>query len=285
MAKFCTTIKDNDLSGFVEDLVGGTSSFNASWAICHSPNEFIDDPTTSDALVFVENIPDIIRNDPSYHVTLDEQYLGCTQGVDCLKDIIDSPFANYIKTAPLSHQDAGARCVRAFASYLLTDEFSSFDSAAGSSTCQATRNSGICSNDSTNAGGKCSTDEKCVCASASIGDYPFDRRLGRDNVHRQLAAPVCGDNNRKGGEECDGTDDAACPGSCNPDCSCSVGPLPTTSPTRAPSASPTSCGICIFPSTSSPTPAPVVTCGAKNSRCTQVGDCCSGNCKSNGRCA
>lgn len=31
---------------------------------------------------------------------------------------------------------------------------------------------------------------------------------------------TCGDNTREGTEDCDGTDDAACPGSCNADCTC-----------------------------------------------------------------
>ena len=31
---------------------------------------------------------------------------------------------------------------------------------------------------------------------------------------------TCGDNTREGAEECDGTDDAACPGNCNADCTC-----------------------------------------------------------------
>ena len=143
---FCETIKENDLSGFVEDLVAGTAGFS-SWAICHSPNEFIDDPTTSDALVFVENIPDSIRFDPTYNLDLGEVYLGCTEGTNCIKDLLAS--AKYIKTVPLSHQDAGARCVRAFASYLLTTEFSNFDPTSGSSTCQATI-AGTCSEDSSN---------------------------------------------------------------------------------------------------------------------------------------
>ena len=132
---FCETIKENDLSGFVEQLAAGTAGFN-SWAICHSPNEFIDDPTTSDALVFVENIPESISSDPAIQLDLGEVYLGCTSG-DCIKDLL--PSAKYIKTAPLSHQDAGARCVRAFANYMLTEEFKNFDPTSGSSTCQATR--------------------------------------------------------------------------------------------------------------------------------------------------
>lgn len=36
------------------------------------------------------------------------------------------------------------------------------------------------------------------------------------------AAPLCGNNSVEGNEECDGTDDTACPGSCQPDCTCSV---------------------------------------------------------------
>lgn len=31
---------------------------------------------------------------------------------------------------------------------------------------------------------------------------------------------TCGDNTREGSEDCDGTDDSACPGSCNSDCTC-----------------------------------------------------------------
>jgi len=31
---------------------------------------------------------------------------------------------------------------------------------------------------------------------------------------------ACGNNVREGAEECDGTDDAACPGQCNPNCKC-----------------------------------------------------------------
>lgn len=35
-----------------------------------------------------------------------------------------------------------------------------------------------------------------------------------------LVCSDCGNNTREGIEECDGTDDAACPGSCNSDCTC-----------------------------------------------------------------
>jgi hypothetical protein len=34
------------------------------------------------------------------------------------------------------------------------------------------------------------------------------------------ASPACGDNIQAPGEDCDGTDDAGCPGLCNPDCTC-----------------------------------------------------------------
>ena len=36
--------------------------------------------------------------------------------------------------------------------------------------------------------------------------------------------PVCGDNLAEAGEECDGTDDAACPGQCQANCTCPAGP-------------------------------------------------------------
>jgi hypothetical protein len=35
--------------------------------------------------------------------------------------------------------------------------------------------------------------------------------------------PVCGNNKREPGEQCDGKDDAACPGKCKPDCTCPKG--------------------------------------------------------------
>jgi len=35
--------------------------------------------------------------------------------------------------------------------------------------------------------------------------------------------PICGDNFKDPGEECDGTDDAACPGMCAADCACDIG--------------------------------------------------------------
>ena len=56
--------------------------------------------------------------------------------------------------------------------------------------------------------------------------------------------PTCGDNTVEGGEQCDGTDDLACPGMCAPDCTCPgatptpglptpifTGPTPTPGPT------------------------------------------------------
>jgi secreted trypsin-like serine protease len=49
----------------------------------------------------------------------------------------------------------------------------------------------------------------------------------RGNADYQVTAtvfsddpPVCGDNNRGGAEECDGSDDSACPGLCDNSCSC-----------------------------------------------------------------
>ena len=41
---------------------------------------------------------------------------------------------------------------------------------------------------------------------------------------------VCGNDIREGDEQCDGTDDAACPGNCQPDCTCAPGTIiPTVS--------------------------------------------------------
>ena len=40
---------------------------------------------------------------------------------------------------------------------------------------------------------------------------------------------VCGNNIQEGTEQCDGTDDAACPGLCQTDCTCPGEALPTTS--------------------------------------------------------
>lgn len=140
-AKLCAALKENDLTAFVEALEDGTADGfqGTSWATCHSPALFVDDPNTSDALVYVQNIPSAIRDNPVYGLDLSEVYLGCTPDVDCPKDVLDVfPAARYIKTAPLSHQDAGARCVRAFANYLNTGEFLGFDPATpDSSTCQS----------------------------------------------------------------------------------------------------------------------------------------------------
>lgn len=40
---------------------------------------------------------------------------------------------------------------------------------------------------------------------------------------------VCGNNIQEGTEQCDGTDDAACPGLCQTDCTCPGEPIPTVS--------------------------------------------------------
>ena len=40
---------------------------------------------------------------------------------------------------------------------------------------------------------------------------------------------MCGNNIREGTEQCDGTDDSACPGFCRPDCTCPSEAIPTVS--------------------------------------------------------
>ena len=117
-------------------------SATPSWAVCHSPNTFVTDPTTADGLVYVENIPPAIRNDATIQYVIDEVYLDCASP-NCLPDAFDRATpARFLKTQPLGHQDAGARCVRAFGGYLLSAEWR-LDvgvnaSEPASSVCQAT---------------------------------------------------------------------------------------------------------------------------------------------------
>ena len=55
--------------------------------------------------------------------------------------------------------------------------------------------------------------------------------VGQDCADITCAAPgaVCGDNIREGTEQCDGTDDAACPGSCQQNCRCAAEGVPAVS--------------------------------------------------------
>ena len=46
-------------------------------------------------------------------------------------------------------------------------------------------------------------------------------------VQEEEVTPVCGNNIKETGEECDGTDDSLCPGECLSDCTCYVAPPPT----------------------------------------------------------
>lgn len=145
----CSALQENDLSSFVQSLYDDntsteflTFSTTPSWAVCHSPNTFVDDATTTDGLVYVENIPQAIRNDADIAYDIDEEYLDCASP-NCLPDAFDRAIpARFLKTQPLGHQDAGARCVRAFGGYLLSAEWR-LDvgvnaSEPASSVCQAT---------------------------------------------------------------------------------------------------------------------------------------------------
>jgi hypothetical protein len=67
----------------------------------------------------------------------------------------------------------------------------------------------------------------CAFTAPAAGDWSVfvERRSGAGDY--QVTAtifggtpPVCGNGVREAGEDCDGTDDAACPGSCGPDCTC-----------------------------------------------------------------
>ncbi|KAL7547388.1 hypothetical protein ACHAWF_010695, partial [Thalassiosira exigua] len=202
LAKLCSALKENDLSSFVEALEDGTAQGfeDTSWATCHSPGDFIDDPNTADALVYVQNIPSAIIDNPIYGVDLEEVYLGCTLGINCPKDVLDDfPAAKYIKTAALSHENAGARCVRAFANYLNTAEFLCSDPAMPqSSTCQSSTPP-TCSDDSLNAGERCSEDADCICAAggALCGDGTCRKRTSptpsTSFTHSPTSAPTsCG---------------------------------------------------------------------------------------------
>jgi len=48
------------------------------------------------------------------------------------------------------------------------------------------------------------------------------------------SAAGCGNGRREGAEACDGGDDAACPGQCQPDCTCAAGPTPVPTPVVLP---------------------------------------------------
>ena len=54
-------------------------------------------------------------------------------------------------------------------------------------------------------------------------------------VFETPAAPVCGNNVTETGETCDGTDDAACPGQCQIDCTCASACAALSPPTSTPS--------------------------------------------------
>ncbi len=80
-----------------------------------------------------------------------------------------------------------------------------------------------------NAGGTC-TECDCNDNNAAISPQATEQCAdGLDNDCNGLldaadpacgAPPVCGNDVREGAEDCDGTDDSACPGACNPNCTC-----------------------------------------------------------------
>ncbi len=70
--------------------------------------------------------------------------------------------------------------------------------------------------------------EECI---AGDGIYAGDGTIclgdiNENGIDDACEGPVCGDNVAEGGEACDGTDDDACPGECQADCTC---PIPTVS--------------------------------------------------------
>ncbi len=52
---------------------------------------------------------------------------------------------------------------------------------------------------------------------------------GLETYVRGVLEPICGNNIREVDEQCDGTDDAACPGDCLSDCTCGPAGIPTVS--------------------------------------------------------
>ncbi|MFQ5494210.1 MAG: IPTL-CTERM sorting domain-containing protein, partial [Phycisphaerae bacterium] len=56
-----------------------------------------------------------------------------------------------------------------------------------------------------------------------IGGFA-DSGTGTVNLTCTASGPVCGNNTTEAGEQCDGTDDAACPGLCQADCTCGTPP-------------------------------------------------------------
>ena len=61
-------------------------------------------------------------------------------------------------------------------------------------------------------------------ASDAANNTGRDPASGTKSFTVQEVAPQCGNNIKETGEECDGTDNLACPGQCLPDCSCPVAP-------------------------------------------------------------
>jgi len=104
-----------------------------------------------------------------------------------------------------------------------------------------------------------------------------------------LLPPVCGDGSvNQPSEECDGNDDAACPGSCQADCTCLGGPGTTSTTTS--STTTTSTTSTTSPSTTTTTlPPPVCGDGTVNQpseQCDGVDDAaCPGACRADCTCA
>ncbi len=64
--------------------------------------------------------------------------------------------------------------------------------------------------------------------------------LDGNNIGRITVCPqACGNSIREGSEQCDGSDDAACPGACQADCTCGASPTPTVPPTDTATTIPT----------------------------------------------
>jgi hypothetical protein len=85
----------------------------------------------------------------------------------------------------------------------------------------------VCGDGVVDAGEECEdnggpNDDCCTnCQFEPLGT-PCDGGEGTCDANGNCEVVECGDNDTGGIEECDGTDDAACPGRCQPDCTCAV---------------------------------------------------------------